>query len=199
MTRKASTLPSLPDVGKLQPLKPLRRHPVRFTGPKLLHLQKDPAIIGGPGDPPEGFIGAHNSVSEWEFYWAMARVTKSPKDPRKPPFVGGIDWEYQKPVGGGRIVGGEVVDFVYVSARNKTIGIRVQTERFHIMTDAAKQMSDFFLKVETKGVDQVVDVFDADWIGDKTGRAICIVAANAIKGITRYSPIIAGTAQRIRP
>ena len=175
------------------------RHPVRFTGPRTLHLQKAPGVIGGPGEPPEGFVGAHNSKTEWLVYWGFAKVLKDPKDPRKPPWVGGADWSYQKSIDGGRIVGGEVVDFVYISAHNKTIGVRVQTERFHVMTDAAKQMSDFFLKAETKGVDTVVDIFDQDFIDDPTGRAVCVVVANAIKGIQRYSPIIAGTAQRIRP
>jgi hypothetical protein len=131
-------------------------------------------------------------------FWAFARVLRDPKDPRKPPFVGGANWEYQKAVDGGRIVGGQVVDFVYVHPKGKTIGIRVQTERWHIMTDAATQLQDFFLKTNQRAVDQIVDIYDQDFISDKTGQAVCAVVANAIKGNQAYAPPFAGRSQRIR-
>lgn len=197
-------LPGLPNLGKLSALKPLRKPPLRRYGPKALRLSATPAGLGGPGEPPEGFVTAHTSRTEWWVYWAMARVLRDPPNPRKPPFVGGAQWTYQKAVDGGRVVGGQVVDFVYLGEASSgrrgsgTIGIRVQTEHYHIMTDAATQMQDFLLKANQQAVDLIIDVFDSDFIGDKTGKAVCVVIANALKGIQRPSPITSGTAQRIR-
>jgi hypothetical protein len=193
-----STLPGLPDIGKVQALEPLRRHPMRFTGPRDLKLQSDPVVIGGPGEPPEGFVTAHTSKTEWVWYWASAKVLKDPPDPRKPPFVGGANWSYQTPLNGGRVIGGQVTDFVYLLSNNKTLGVRIQTEHWHIMASAETQMNDFLLKADQQALDQIIDAFDQDWMWDPTGKAACIAVANAIKGIQPISPIIAGTAQRIR-
>jgi hypothetical protein len=193
-----SPLPGLDSLGKLQLLKPLRRPPLRFTGPRVLRLQARPIEKGGPGEPPEGFITAHTSKDEWIIYWALAKVTKDPRDPRIPPFTGGANWEYQKAIDGGRIVGGQVVDFVYVQPDSKTLGLRIQTEHWHIMTTAAKQQQDFLLKVSQRAVDQIVDIFSQDYLGDASGKAACAVVADAIKGNQSYSPIFSGAAQRIR-
>lgn len=194
-----SPLPGLPQLRKLTGLKQPRRPPLRQTGPKVLRLQKDPDIIGGPGEPPEGFVTAHTSRTEWWIYWALAKVLRDPPNPRKPPFTGGAGWSYQKAIDGGRVVGGQVVDFVVLGERGRpTVGIRVQTEHFHIMTDTAKQIEDFLLKVTERAIDVIVDVFDQDFIADKTGHAACVVVANAIKGIQRGNPITQGTAQQIR-
>lgn len=201
MSPKASgsPLPGLPQLRKLTGLKTPRRLPLRQTGPKVLALQKDPGVIGGPGEPPEGFVTAHTSRTEWIIYWALAKVLRDPPNPRKPPFVGGATWSYQKAIDGGRVVGGQVVDFVVLGERgNPTVGIRVQTEHFHIMTDTAKQIEDFLLKVTERAIDLIVDIFDQDFIADKTGHAACVVVANAIKGIQRGNPITQGTAQQIR-
>jgi hypothetical protein len=194
----ASPLPGLPQIGKLKQLKPLRRPALRLTGPRHLGLQADPEEKGGPGEPPEGFVTAHTSRTEWWVYWGLAKVLKDPRDPRQPPYVGGTQWVYQKAVDGGRVVGGQVVDFIYLGPKGKTIGIRVQTERYHIMTDAATQMADFFLKSSQRAVTQIVDIFDQHFLADPSGKAVCVVVANALKGIQTYSPIFSGTSQRIR-
>lgn len=198
MPRRTTALPGLKEIGKLQPLKPLRRHPVRFTGPSELRLQSDPQVVGGPGEPPQGFVTAHTSKTEWVVYWAFARVLRDPRDPRVPPYTGGANWSYQTPINGGRVIGGQVTDFVYLGAQGKTIGVRVQTEHFHIMTSADVQMKDFLLKTDQEALDQIIDLYDHEFMWDKTGKAACIVVANAIKGIQSYSPIFAGTAQRVR-
>ena len=75
-----SSLVGLPDIGKVQALKPLRRHPMRFTGPRDLRLQSDPQVVGGPGEPPEGFVTAHTSRTEWVWFWASAKVLKDPRE-----------------------------------------------------------------------------------------------------------------------
>jgi hypothetical protein len=197
-TPPIAPIPGLPKIGKLQPLKPLRRPPVRLSGPRSLRLQSDPVAIGGPGEPPEGFVTAHTSKDEWIIFWALSRVTRSPRDPRKPPFVGGDTWSYQKAIDGGRIIGGQVVDFVYNHPDGKFLGLRIQTEHWHIEVTAAKQMQDFFLKSSQHAVDQIIDIFSQDYLGDASGKAACVVVANAIKGVQKYSPIFAGTSQRVR-
>jgi hypothetical protein len=193
-----SPLDNLAGLGSLQPLKPLRRPPVRQTGPRQLQLQKDPERIGGPGEPPEGFVTAHTSKTEWVAYWAFAKVEKDPRDPRKPPYTGGANWSYQKAIDGGRVVGGQVVDFISHRPGQKTVGIRIQTEHWHIMQTAEVQMQDFFLKSHQRAVDEIIDVFDTDLLRDANGKSACAVIANAIKGIGRLSPIFAGDAQRLR-
>jgi hypothetical protein len=199
MPTTPSPIPSLPGIGKLKPLTPLRRPPVRMTGPRLLRLSSDPEERGGPGEPPIGFVTAHTSRDEWQVYWAFAKVTKDPANPRQAPYVGGATWSYQKAVDGGRVVGGQVVDFVYMHPDDQTTGFRIQTEHWHIMTDSAKQMDDFFLKSSQTSIDQIIDLYSHMWVGDPSGKKVCAIVANGIKGIQSYSPNFAGTAQRIRP
>ena len=77
-------------------LPPKLRTPARLPrGPEWLHLPVQK--LGGPGDPPPGFVGATNSAVEWMVYWALSKVFGRPEDPRKPPFDGAWpDWTYQK-------------------------------------------------------------------------------------------------------
>lgn len=191
-------LPGLPSLGKIQTIPRLRGIPKRNTGPRILQLASDPRQLGGPGEPPEGFVTAHTSRTEWVVYWAFARVLRDPPDPRKPPYVGGAQWSYQTPLDGGRVVGGQVVDFVYLGPKGKTVGVRVQTERFHIMTTSNKLVQDFLLKSTQRALDIIVDIFDQDFMGDESGKAACVVVANAIKGIQALNPSVYGRAQRIR-
>lgn len=191
-------LPGLKGINRVQSIPKPPRPPLRFTGIKELRLQKAPDIIGGPGEPPEGFVTAHTSKTEWVWYWGSAKVLKDPKDPRKPPYTGGANWQYQKAIDGGRVVGGQVVDFIYILDGRHTLGVRIQTEHFHIYVDAEKLMADFFLKEDQRAVDQIIDAYDYEWLWDKTGRAVCAAVSNAIRGIQNYSPNIAGTAQRLR-
>lgn len=191
-------LKGLTGLGSLQKVPRLRRPAVRFTGPRGLQLQKDPEQRAGPGEPPEGFVTAQTSGDEWIIYWAMAKVLRDPKDPRKPPYTGGANWEYQSSVDGGRVVGGQVVDYVYMHPKGKTIGIRLQSERFHVMVDAATQLQDFFLKTSQRAIDQIVDIYSQDYLSDTSGRAACVVVANALKGNQAFAPPFAGRSQRVR-
>lgn len=191
-------LPPLPEAGKAPRLTPLRRPPVRPTGPRIYHLQKKPELeFAGPGEPPDGFVTAHTSKTEWWIYWAIAKVLNDPVDPRRPPFVGGQDWSYQKAEEGGRIRGGQVLDFV-VYAGNRAIGIRVETERYHIFTSAHNQAHDFYLKTHSAAVDRIVNVYDQDFMGDPTGRAACVVISEALKGEERGHPVQFGRGRRVR-
>src|SRR6187455_711622 len=63
---------------------PERRQGIRTYGPKELGLQAAPQLVGGPGDPPPGFVGGTTSISEWYLYWAFEKVL-GPEGP---------DWQY---------------------------------------------------------------------------------------------------------
>ncbi len=182
-----------------RPTKP-RTPPVRTYGPEHLRLQAEPESRSNLFTTvPAGFVTAHTSATEWMVYAGLAVVTKSPRDPTKPPFVGGDTWTYQKAVDGGRNTkGGQVVDFV-VEAGGHTVGIRVQTERWHILAGSAQIANDFFLKTHLKAVDFLIDIFDMDFIGDPTGRAVCAVLQKALKLEQNPDPIRSGRFYPVRP
>lgn len=175
-----------------------RRFSAMPKGPEWLHLRRDPAEVGGPGAPPPGFVVGQTSADEWIFYWAMAKVTGTPKDPRMPPFFGGDDWIYQKAVDGGRKKGGAVLDFYYTGS-TPPIGIRIQTERYHIFTTGRKQAYDALQKQEVSQNYVVVDVFSQDYLADPSGNTACKIAAQAIKGEGRVDVLGTGRGMRVRP
>ncbi|MCC6382645.1 MAG: hypothetical protein IT304_09040 [Dehalococcoidia bacterium] len=193
----------MPKFGKM-PRPPRMRSgpPVAPTGPKIYHRAAEPLLgFSEFVTPPEGFVTAHTSLTEWMCYLAIAYHTGLPKNPRQPPFIGAPPrWVYQKLEDGGRVPGGSVSDFVVLDERGTAyIGIRVETERFHIWTDGAQQEKDLYINSHLQIVDKVVRVWDQMFIGDQTGEAVMKVMALALKGIEMPSPILMGTAQRVRP
>lgn len=195
-------LPPLPRMtGKGTASRPRRieKAPQRVFGPSIYKLNVNPQKLGrGPGEPPTGLVTQWTSKTEWYVYWGLAKVLGTPKDPRKPPFSGGTNWQYQKALDGGRqIRGGQVLDFVIFNG-SRTIGIRVETERYHIFTSAQKQAEDFYQRTHSSGVDIVVSIFDQDFIGDPSGASVCRVVAEALKGDQPANPIRFGTARRVR-
>ncbi len=192
-------LKSLPKLtGSSRPPR-LRKPSVTPHGPRHLRLASEPQRLGvGPGDPPLGFVGAHTSVPEWWVYWALSKVLGTPREVRKPPFVGGEDWSYQSAIDGGRMIaGGQVMDFVVVQA-HQTLGLRLQTEFFHLAANGEQRVRDLYLKQHQKAVDKVVDIFGQDFLGDASGKAACVVVARALKGEQAPDPIKFGTFVRIR-
>ncbi len=193
-------LPALPKIAREpRPIK-IPRMVVRPLGPRIYKLNADPRrLTGGPGEPPEGFVGAHTSAEEWIYYWAIAKVLGDPKNPRLPPYAGGRDWDYQSddPLYGGRVSGGQVMDYS-VTVGTKVVGIRLQTERWHVMASSGQQAKDFYLKTHLTGVDSVMDVFTQYGIADTSGRTACEQIARALKGQQEPDPLRLGTAQRVR-
>lgn len=174
----------------------LRTNVVRPRGPRALTIKEQ--YIGGYGDPPVGFIGGQNSITEWIYYWASAKIFDDPKEPRRPPFFGGIMWAYQVPKGGKfvRALGSAVVDFIYYLG-NTVIAIRIQTEYFHTFTNSRKQASDLMQKVNlTRGGLIVVDVYDTALLGDPSGQKAIVAAKRALAMIEDINPITAGTGVR---
>lgn len=176
----------------------LRREPVFGTGPRALQLQKDPTYQYGPGEAPPGFVSATTSKSEWVFYWAIAKAFNDPRDPRTPPFWGGRDWAYQIAMQGGRREpGGAVVDFL-IYLPGETIGIRLQTSRFHIQAGPEKQAYDEAQFTNLSRFITVRDVYEEQFIGDRSGESAVRIAVETIGGRGRMNPIRSGTARQVR-
>ena len=179
----------------------LRSIPVMPKGPKIYQQKEGYGQFYGPGEPPAGFLTYTNSRSEWIIYWALAKALGVPKDPRQPPYEGwpGV-WFYQSPFEGGRVPGGQVVDFVVFAPATGggDIAIRITTERYHIMTDAAKQATDRILLIRLAGRFRVVDIYEQDFVGDPSGQAAVIEVKRALFGGQTSNPLRSGQARRIR-
>lgn len=177
----------------------IRSFTVFSTGPRLLGLAKDPFRFGGPGQPPPGFVGPTTSASEWIIYWALAKVFNDPIEPRNAPYFGGRDWAYQTAVEGGRRErGGAVVDFV-VYLPGQKVGLRLQTERFHIFAGSKKHSYDVIQGQALSRYMTVKDIFEQDiGLADKTGRTAIAVTVDILGGRKRISPINTQRARRVR-
>lgn len=171
-------------------------------GPKIFKRFADILPKTDWSVPPTGFPGgdqsrARVSADEWMFYAAISLTKNDPPDPRKGPWTGGATWQYQADIDGGRLVrGGQVCDFLILTPGQPTC-IRLQTERYHIMTTAQKIQQDFDLKVSTMGY-RLIDIFSQDFVGDKSLRSACRVAANILNGRETISPALFGTSRRVR-
>jgi hypothetical protein len=184
----------------------LRTPPKSPTGNRFVPRGAE-LVVSGPGDPPPGFINGQNSLTEWVCYWALAKIFDNPRteDLRKPPFYGGFpDWGYQVAELGGhvRALGSAVVDFVIYQG-GTIIGVRIQTERFHIFTDSRRHAMDSLqlAQLEANGM-RVVDVYDTDLLGDPSGQKAVVAMKRAIGRLPKIDPILAGTAfraSRIKP
>lgn len=177
-------------------LKTLRTKTVIPQGPRFVPKMTE---VPGPGDPPPGFLTGQNSLTEWYVYWAFQKIFKEPRDPRQPPFYGGYPfWAYQKAEIGGfvRSLGSAVVDFVAYQGGD-TLGIRVQTERFHVYADARKQAYDALQRatLERAGI-RVIDMYDTQVLGDPSGQKCIVNLKQILNRIELVNPDIAHTAFR---
>lgn len=174
----------------------LRSIPILPKGPNW--LRKKPTRVTGPGDPPPGFVYSHNSATEWYVYWGLWRVFHEQGDPRMPPFWGSPTgkWTYQVAVLGGRHTkGGAVLDFVVNGGRagHQSIGIRVQTEHFHVFVDSVKKAFDRLQLISVSQSMKVVDIFEQDFISDHSGEAVCNLLARILNGQYLPDPELSGT------
>jgi hypothetical protein len=195
-------MPAMPRMGRIpRPPRNRSRKPVAPKGPRIYHRGIDPIVQSPFLFPPDGFKTPHTSKTEWMCYYALYLLTGLPKDPYKRPFIGGPPiWKYQKLEQGGRVAGGSVSDFVVLNTNGTAqIGIRVETERFHIWTDGATQQKDIYINAHLQTMNKIVRVWDQHFIDDPTGEKVCRVMALAMRGIELPSPIRLGTAQRVRP
>jgi len=168
-------------------------------GSREFRYGKAPKTGNGPGDPPMGFLGPTVSTTEWWFYWALAHIFGNPVNPDLPPFTGGEpDWTYQQPYMHGRASPlGAVVDFiVWRTPTGRPVGIRIQTEYWHLFTSAEKQVSDYFQRERLNDELDVVDVYDYTYTSDPTGQTVIRVAKQAIGLIELEDPLRSATAMR---
>lgn len=175
-----------------------RRTPIYSRGPgNLLNKPKD--LVIGPGDPPPGFVTATTSLSEWVWYWASSKVYNDPKDPRQPPYWGGEKWGYQIAQAGGRsVLFGAVVDFVYYLP-GRTVGLRVQTARFHEEAGPEKRLTDAVQRMNLSRWMTVLDVYEQDFLADRTGQAACALLVKTLGGRKNFRPSAIGTYRQVRP
>lgn len=178
------------------PLPPRLRTPARLPrGPE--YLLSPEQRVTGPGEPPPGFLRPRTSATEWMVYWALAKIFDNPDDPRVPPFDGAWPfWTYQKGIG--QSPGRAVVDFIVYreTRRGRPVGIRVQTEYRHLFTSNQQQSYDRLQLLSLSGYLDVMDIYDTDFLNDKTGQAVIVVVKNAIGLLKHPDPLIAGTARR---
>lgn len=158
-------------------------------------------VYGGYGPMPPGFGGPTVSFTEWIVYWALWKVMGETGDPRKsgPPFIGSPpDWTYQQPFIGGRAEpGGAVVDFiVWRTMTGRPLGIRIQTEHFHLFTSNAKQVSDMMQRQKLMDQIDLVDLYDYQITNDATGQAAIIAVKNALGLLELPDPLRGATVKR---
>lgn len=179
----------------------LRTPPAIPTGPRMYRPPRMKGYIGGPGQPPPGFVVGQTSGSEWVIYWAMAKVFGEPADPRQPPYFGAPGtWGFQV---GGRQQGQSVIDFVVYPnprSRNLRYAFRIQTEYFHNYADSDVQAYDMMQMWRLSEYNVVIDLYDYEFMYDQTGQAAIILIKRALAGET-WSPVTNNSSaiQRVRP
>lgn len=175
----------------------VKRLPSRPRGPAKYRLNSIPRRQDSIFlNPPLEFDSPTTSNTEWWGYVAMSLITGTPKDFTKPPFTGGLDWQYQGAIEGGRMHrGGQVVDYIY----QDEIGIRLQTGYWHFQQGADTYYKDLFLREHTKALSRIVDVYDVDFIHDVSGETCCKIFALALKGIQMPDPWRTGTFAPVYP
>lgn len=176
---------------------PLLRHKAQKpTGMRF--VPQGEQIMGGYGEPPAGFLNGQNSVTEWIAYWALARIFQNPKgdDVRSGPFIGGWpDWSYQVKFSANTTSGRTAVDFV-INQGATTIGIRIQTERYHIFTSSRIQAYDSLQRFNLEKGMEIVDIYDNELLGDPSGQKAIIAMKRAIGRLENINPVVARTAIR---
>ena len=175
----------------------IRKPAARPTGPRDIARIMRVDRVQGPGEPPPGFLYARNSVSEWVIYWALAVIFNNPTDPRVGPFLGGWpEWTYQS--GQGQGAGSAVVDFVVYRPGfgGRNVGLRIQTERFHIFSSAMKQFTDLMQRENLERSMDIVDIYEQDYLNDPSGAAAIKLCKAACGLIEAGNPLVTGTAMR---
>lgn len=174
----------------------IRKKAARPTGLRI--IPKGETQISGPGEMPTDFLSGKNSKSEWPPYWGFARIFKNPRDPRVGPFLGGMpDWAYQdqQPTLFG-VSGSTNIDFVIYQGLT-IIGVRIQSERYHLDVGDEKHAYDEQQKsaLEAQGI-TVFDLYEDEYLNDPDGQKTIIACKRAIGRLSSLNPLTSGTALR---
>lgn len=173
-----------------------RAQTILGKGPEYLTKANIPLIGSGPQEPPPGFVTPTTSATEWNVYWALAKIYGDPQNPRLFPFFGPkIFWGYQIDLSGGRSQGGAVADFlVYDPPSRRRLAIRVVTQYFHLGLGSGKIAKDDQQKAALLQYVDVYDLFDTEVVGDTTGEKSVIAVKKALQMIPNLDPVMGGTA-----
>jgi hypothetical protein len=194
---KKPTMPVPAGLGKRGRPKKVPHDPIRRYGPRFLHRYSNPQHVPDFCTPWPGFVTATTSLSEQMAYAAFAIFFGDPVEYWKPPYTGGVYWGYQTKIRGGRLLlGGQVPDY-QVQYNNEAMIVRLQSMRWHVMAAHTKQVEDLMNKVETPGV-IIRDIYEEDFIGDCSGRAVCAIVSQTITTGETHDPIMFGTARQVR-
>lgn len=164
-----------------QPPQPPKRTALP-SGPKRYRLEARGIIIGGPGEPPPGFVTGTTSKVEWYWYWAMTKL-KGPEGPSS-------GWAYQDSAAGGRTLpGGSILDFL-VFDQVPRLAIRIQTDRFHQAFGARQIIYDTEQMITLNRLGyEVVNTWSQDWQNDASGQAVIAACKKILYGGRERDPI----------
>jgi hypothetical protein len=162
----------------------------RPRGSKLLKTKETSQFM----NPPNGFVGEWNSLSEWFVYLGLWFVLGEEGDPMSPPFDGGYRFTYQVPAFGGRSnLGGQVIDFVVTLRDGQQIGMYVQSDRWHLMGGPEKEAQDLSAQLRATSIMRVAPILETDFLRDPTGEACCRTLVRVLGGRQFIGPTNTGT------
>jgi hypothetical protein len=185
-------------------LPPLPRRPAAMpTGPKMFRVSKKGSWpLNGPGLPPAGFISRQHTGSEWVIYWASMRAFDPDRDPRKPPFRGGMHWGYQ--IQALDVIPGQHskalstnIDFFYQFSY-PALAMRVQTYRYHLAEGSFKQAYDIAQAQRLLGSFDLIDIYEQDFLGDATGQAAIKLVKQVVGLIPTENPLYSSSTRMVR-
>lgn len=152
---------------------------------------RGPQVLGGGAyedTPLEAFLRAWvssgtTSESEGFIYFALEKLL-GPE---------GVQWVYQESrLGGRHRLGGAVVDFIIYLA-GLSVGVRVQTYRFHMNVSPSQQAYDKNQLIALSDPStMIIDVFEQQYIQDRTGQAAIRLMLEIINRQWRPNPLGTG-------
>ena len=103
---------------------------------------------------------------------------------RLAPFFGGRDWAYQAFQSTLGLSGKSAIDFL-IYLPGELIGIRIQTELYHVFVDPEKTAYDQAQFLELSRSVSMRDVFSQDYIEDSSGEAAIRSVVDTLGGRDR--------------
>ena len=94
-----------------------------------------------------------------------------------------------------RALGSAVIDYL-IHLGPTLIGLRLQTERFHVFTESRKHAYDLIQRGNLMKNIEVIDMYDDDILGDPSGQKAIVAVKRTLNLIEALNPILAGTAIR---
>jgi hypothetical protein len=127
------------------------------------------------------------------------KVLDPSRNPRRPPFSGGLLWGYQTFVQGlsQHTFRQTNLDFIYYLS-DPPLAVRIQTYRYHTAAPIWKQAYDRVQAIGLLGRFDAIDVYEQDFLGDITGQTAIRLLKRTLSLIKSENPILAGTVRLVR-